>query len=447
MPNNFEKQVQQKMDELRFAPTAPVWEQIEKQIRAKKDRRRLIIWLPLIVLLTGTGIWLLRNENIGKVGDVVIQKTERQTVINHDPVAGKAVPHTKIATPIEENISSSIREIPTSQKIVDRIAADAKKSGEAGRIKGHATADSNKDMSGDYTADAVMSGTLVIENGESVIEHLIPERYISQHLMEMPVFTFWKDSVERRTLVPGNNVLDDSSIVSDKKAKASHWEAGIAAGAGYSGVSKSFDVIPAALQADAGSVTGSYNSSNGYKSSPVNKHIAFSIGARFKKDISSRTSFALGIDYRFYSTSIKVGQERFQDTIVATNRSINSFYMGYGANLQDYSNQFHFIALPVSLEWKVGDRLPVYLEASFAINQMIYTNGLVFDGRTGIYYSDKKAYNKTQLMTGLGLSYELLKRKLFIGPLAQYGIRKMESRSTSNHLVYAGLQARYFFEK
>ncbi len=447
MPNNFEKQVQQKMDELRFAPTAPVWEQIEKQIRAKKDRRRLLIWLPLIVLLTGTGMWLLRNENPGKVEAVVIQKTERQTVIDHDPIAGKTVPHTNMPMPAEGNNTSSIPETPRSQKLFDGITAGARSTDKQGRIKGNAATESNKGTSEVKTTETVLPGTLFREKDESLNNELMPERYIGQHLMDMPVFTLWMDSVKRRTLVRGNNLLADSSIVNSKKTKASHWEAGIAASAGYSGVSKSFDVIPAALQADAGSVTGSYNSSNGYRSSPVNKHMAFSIGARFKKSISSRTSFALGIDYRFYSTSIKVGQEKLQDTIVGTNRSVNSFYMGYGPNMQDYTNQFHFIALPVSLEWKGGDHMPVYLEASFAINQLIHTNGLVFDGRTGIYYSDKKAYNKTQLMTGLGLSYELLKSRLFIGPLAQYGIRKMENRSTSNHLVYAGLQARYFFGK
>src|SRR6476620_9637871 len=66
MPNNFEKQVKEKMDELNFVPTAPVWEHIEKKIRAKKDRRRFFLWLPLVLLLTGTGTWLLHNRQNNK---------------------------------------------------------------------------------------------------------------------------------------------------------------------------------------------------------------------------------------------------------------------------------------------------------------------------------------------------------------------------------------------
>jgi hypothetical protein len=72
---------------------------------------------------------------------------------------------------------------------------------------------------------------------------------------------------------------------------------------------------------------------------------------------------------------------------------------------------------------------------------------LIFDGRTGIYYADKSVFNKTQLLTGLGVSFGLLRSSLFIGPHAQYGLLRIEKNGSSNHLVYAGLQAHYFFKK
>ncbi len=42
---NFEKQVRRKMDELSLSPSAPVWNKVEEQIRKKKDRRRIVLWL------------------------------------------------------------------------------------------------------------------------------------------------------------------------------------------------------------------------------------------------------------------------------------------------------------------------------------------------------------------------------------------------------------------
>jgi hypothetical protein len=59
MPNDFEKQVRQKMDELDFVPGEPVWTKIEEQIRGKKEKKRMILWLPLAgLLLVGGGLWL-----------------------------------------------------------------------------------------------------------------------------------------------------------------------------------------------------------------------------------------------------------------------------------------------------------------------------------------------------------------------------------------------------
>ena len=57
MQNEFEKQVQQKMEELKLVPSDPVWEKVEMRIRKKKDRRRVIFWFPLFALV-GAGLWI-----------------------------------------------------------------------------------------------------------------------------------------------------------------------------------------------------------------------------------------------------------------------------------------------------------------------------------------------------------------------------------------------------
>ena len=63
MQNEFEKQVQQKMEELDLVPSAPVWQKIEAQIRQKKDRRRLILWIPMLLILLLGGTWWLSQTN------------------------------------------------------------------------------------------------------------------------------------------------------------------------------------------------------------------------------------------------------------------------------------------------------------------------------------------------------------------------------------------------
>ncbi|HZH99624.1 MAG TPA: hypothetical protein VEX63_00670, partial [Flavisolibacter sp.] len=56
---NFEKQVQQKMDELSLTPSAPVWQKVQSEIGHKKERRRVALWVSSFLLLLLAGAWWL----------------------------------------------------------------------------------------------------------------------------------------------------------------------------------------------------------------------------------------------------------------------------------------------------------------------------------------------------------------------------------------------------
>lgn len=60
----FEKQVQQKMQELRFQPGADVWARVQADIRRKKRRRPVIFWILFAGLLTG-GAWIYLSNKQG----------------------------------------------------------------------------------------------------------------------------------------------------------------------------------------------------------------------------------------------------------------------------------------------------------------------------------------------------------------------------------------------
>jgi adenylate kinase family enzyme len=47
--NNFEKNVQQKMDELKIAPSESVWTNVEKRI-AKKDKDKKVIFILFFLI-------------------------------------------------------------------------------------------------------------------------------------------------------------------------------------------------------------------------------------------------------------------------------------------------------------------------------------------------------------------------------------------------------------
>ena len=58
MPENeFEKNIQGRLDSLSLEPSPAVWQGVELRIRKDKRKRRWFIWLPLAAAL-GTGMWL-----------------------------------------------------------------------------------------------------------------------------------------------------------------------------------------------------------------------------------------------------------------------------------------------------------------------------------------------------------------------------------------------------
>ena len=61
--NEFEKQVQQKMDELKLHPSDAVWTKIEAQIKKEKRRRWMLIFLPVILIGSLYGGYVLLNRN------------------------------------------------------------------------------------------------------------------------------------------------------------------------------------------------------------------------------------------------------------------------------------------------------------------------------------------------------------------------------------------------
>jgi hypothetical protein len=61
--NDFEKKVQQKMDELQLRPSPEVWTEVEKRIRKDKRRRVIFFWLPLAALFLGgiATVWIIMS--------------------------------------------------------------------------------------------------------------------------------------------------------------------------------------------------------------------------------------------------------------------------------------------------------------------------------------------------------------------------------------------------
>jgi len=93
--HQFERNVQQKMDEFRLHPSEAVWTNVEKKIRVQKRRRKGLFWIPVLLLLTAVGyqIFTLKEINNSTSTQVATKKTSNGhdiTKTNPAPILPKS---------------------------------------------------------------------------------------------------------------------------------------------------------------------------------------------------------------------------------------------------------------------------------------------------------------------------------------------------------------------
>ena len=253
--------------------------------------------------------------------------------------------------------------------------------------------------------------------------------------------------------------LDSTRVVLIDKNHRSDWVWGIhvAGGASRAGNNTLPGLSPVAMDFGASPGTGGSLFTAPAKSAESGK--AFTAGFILKRKFTPRSTITTGLQY-FYGSDRLMAGSRYDSTIRVENRSagnvnfsntVNNYYRG---NDQWYKNHYHFIELPLQYQYLLNkhSKTPVQLQAGLIFSQLLATNGLVYD-RTlaGIYYEDKKQFNKSMLSITSGINVQLnnkQKLKWSVGPHVRAGITSMRkvNLDQNKYLFSAGLHVNLFFD-
>ncbi|MGN6401068.1 MAG: hypothetical protein ACTHMD_11480 [Flavisolibacter sp.] len=476
MQNSFEKQVKNKMDELQFEPTAPVWQNIEKQIRTKKDRKRLILWLPFLCLLLCGGTWWFSIGNHSSANRPTTNKpvVNKTAVVNKNSMQNATTLQLSVETknttqPIKENnivqqeiVNDKIEPAAIKRNYIfnNDLSLLKKPSPSAKKMNKASVVASPKLVARNEKIIAV-SGKEVKESGE--LNQPVSKEINSKSLSSKKGDSSLQKTIDRKDSAAKYKVADvkadttNNAVATTKKSqkkKSPNWNFGVLANAGTSGIGKGLGSLSLNKSLDAMAVSspGTAPQNNNQNPSPVKNDISFSIGFVARKKLSDRISFSTGLQYNYYSSNITVGKMR-QDSAVynySLAQSFSRYYLNSGASFKDYHNQYHFISLPVSVDWQVLKKVPLALQAGLSLQQLISTNALLYDAQNNIYFTDKSLFNKTQLFSNLGFSYAIInkeKMSLLIGPQMQYGISKLDKNGSAKHLFSLGITTQILFQK
>jgi hypothetical protein len=471
--HQFERQVQQKMDELKLRPSDSVWEGVERELNNDKRRRWGWWWVPTLLLLCGAGGMIIFQNTKHNSADAVAKLSQKQS-------QSQPKTNAELTVPAERETAAS------SQKSTSPNTGDA----DTNQASQNATAETNRTSTQAHQKTLREKSILpagITENGksqgaETVSDGNTSKRYAQKHVKksnrisseENEIFVEEEPTLVGKTLRSSGaykpqrldveealrrsttivNAAPPSTRMGDVMTREKLWGFGLNAYVGVSNLNEGerFD--------NAQTTALMYPSFSGsplpnglmYRPSAIKKGPAFTLGAFAQRRFSKRFSMTVGLDYSEFSTYTEVGA---QTNIVANQRSmlyLNSFYSP--GSTERYHTRYQFVDLPITAQYQLNknDRLPISVNAGVAVSRLLTTNALHYDSFTGGYYHDNNVFNRTHFMVAGGMSIGVLNNThlpLTIGPLFKYQVTNLLKNDVpeGKHLLSAGLSVRMMWRK
>src|SRR5882724_1523225 len=142
----FEKQIRQRMEELKFSPSKTVWDNLEKEIAKDKRRRRPLLWLSFFVVIGLAGAFYFvsntgavhNNHNISNKPDAANASSEKEKSLQNSTNDKNVTLTEKNNNRVETKTSPSDQsgktdKIPGTKNNKNIVASDKHSGKKAGR--------------------------------------------------------------------------------------------------------------------------------------------------------------------------------------------------------------------------------------------------------------------------------------------------------------------------
>ena len=464
LENNFEKQVQQKMNNLKMNPSGEVWDKVALDIDKKKKDRKIFYVFSLLTLLLITSAlwWSYRGENridtqksiaAKQISTPAAKKSASAATVNSAKL--QAGEDRKI--PVMDNESQPSQAVPEQNHAkVTRI----NRSINSGQKWLRPTTLSKQETRVQASTDPTEREALETYVSAEIIPGLISPREPASNgrVSFSTVSTLKKrllviDTAKLRAGLPpvqNGNLSPAGKSTNSKTNDKKAFRFGLNFSGGISATRSSYlGIGNAAVSSDLQYNSPIPSNGGGTNSPVVSSHsvvtdgLGLMIGMYAHRSLTSKTSLLVSLNYKYYSTKITVGTR--VDSVY--NNANNTYYYRSGTTTQ-YNNRFHFIELPVALSFQLSKAQsirPVYLNTGLAVSRLLNANALQLNPTNSSYYQNSVPFNKTNIDVSLQLMFSLQKRQpnaLQVGPHLNYSLTKMadEGIYKGSHYSYLGIR-------
>ncbi len=460
----FEKQVRNKLEELSFTPSAPVWDKVEEQIRKKKDRKRFIFWLLPFILLSGS-IYFFTAETpneITKASKKIETSSVEKEINNRNSTGGHTYKNEIENLQAERHnnlLGEKVQQTPSVNHIT--ITKTVRENFSNKGIKANTIEAAPKNL----IASPKPNTSLIVAKIDTGIaiqnmsfKDSLTSKFITDSVVKAPPPY---DTAIAKT----STHLIENALAKTKSKRRLEW--GLYSSVGISNISTkpfaSFSELLTAAKANrpatelyaqpssAAQISSSRVFVVNSAPSPIRKNVAFSIGFNVAKKVTNRLTTSSGVHYNYLSTIASIGRKVQGRPSAFTNDSLaNGFYLNNNLTSSNYVTRYHIIEIPVSIKWQIFKKNSLQLNSGFSFGQLVSTNALYYNAGSGIYYTDKSLFKNTQFSLFTGLSYPVLKfskSSLWVGPKAQAQVSNLLKKKEygQQHLYFGGITSYFSF--
>ena len=475
--NDFEKQVQQKMEELRLRPSGEVWQEVELRIR-KEKRRRFLLWLiPMLLVLLAGGSWLLYDGRY--------RTTTHSTPISqqHNPnstLTIKKDDNTVPGTDGQPSMDSGVANNSTNERQLNQPgnkarpaiipATKAKRENNHTRKYPTRPQPANEKPAVSYQ----LSNPPVTKRREQT-----PTKQITNQEPTAPVTNnkrnHDKDSIAKMVTVPVTNTDVVVANTTDKKdsvisTRTTSIDTATIAKKRNTPVKRKWKTY---LNASAGISTPSLNlgskKGDGFANpnmgggggpvitapstpAPATTGFGWRGGIQFQRSLTPRTAISAGLNLSVYGTHQRTGEFVDSSRTSLLTGNVNGFYRNGSVN--NYHNHFYYLEIPLTIDWQInkGSKLPLTWQNGINAGWLLATNALVYDSGSNIFIRDKKSFNNLQLGYYSSFYASFINKKghpFTAGLYLNYQLSPLQRSSPveRNHLLGAGLRIGYLLKK
>lgn len=487
--NEFERKMQEQMEELHLRPSTSVWLKVEQQLQQKKKRRVIFFFFLFagLILVGYSGYIFLQpaksaltrqeDKNV-PVNSAAINKNEKNdqstSTIQKNDITKQ--PFNEPASPVEETVKPFAEPGRSNTNINSSISSVMIVNNTAGASTQNKK--SRYSQADDVTYSYTKPGTANKRKNES---NAVPSTTTGNGQQPVPVEENKEVIALETSVTPvsGNNIAakQDSGVIhkdstdsnipvaaiakNKKKRSGIKWGYEISGGKNFS-VDHVFSVLKARqTQQDAlanvSPSNGVGNGQSGYQPmrppSAIKASAAFKVGIIMQWQLNKRSNVSTGIRYSYLSEQIKIGG--YNDTLVLSNSyQYNAVQNGIYRSVPDkkYNNTYHFIELPIlyQVQLNKNEKTAILWNSGISLNYLVGTKALVYDTvASGIYYKNKEAFHRLNfnLRTGFDLRFGASnKMQWSVGPelsISTTSLLKQDAIIKKRYLLYTGLTARF----